>query len=481
MRRQEHATDEGLPVVSRRWFYLFTGSITVALVFALAVRMNQLGRFLDGQRDAKSVGAVVGLCWLLLVFGAAAGLARSLFSARRLLHRREQTIAAMATMTHDWLWESDVHHVFTYCSAGAEELLGFRPEELIGSGTDGLLVEGERDRVAAIMCDGLAKGTGWEALEAVWLHRDGHAVPLYGSAVSIHDQSGRVIGFRGTRVRVTDAVQAERVAVAARGRLETVLATSEVDIALQPIVSLRSGSLAGVEALARFRDGRGPDAWFRDARDAGLAQELDELAFNAALNAFSALPGSCYLSVNASPALITDSAFAAGLLDSGLPLDRLVIEITEHVAIVDYDLQNAALKSLRERGVRLAVDDTGAGFASLSHVLKLRPDIIKVDRSLIEGLAIDPARRSLVTALVLLARDIGATVTGEGVEEVAELDILSTLGVDHVQGYLLARPTTDPTSWQSWTDRNWLPGRVLAAQPNLVLAAKGSGFAPPHR
>jgi predicted signal transduction protein with EAL and GGDEF domain len=82
---------------------------------------------------------------------------------------------------------------------------------------------------------------------------------------------------------------------------------------------------------------------------------------------------------------------------------------------------------------------------------------------------------------VLLALDIGATVTGEGVEEVAELDILSSLGVDYAQGYLLARPTTDPTSWQSWTDRDWLPGHRLASQPNLASAAKSSGFAPPRR
>jgi EAL domain-containing protein (putative c-di-GMP-specific phosphodiesterase class I) len=290
-----------------------------------------------------------------------------------------------------------------------------------------------------------------------------------------------VIGFRGTRVRVTDAVRAERVAVAARGRLEAVLATCDVDIALQPIVSLCDGRLAGVEALARFRDGRGPDAWFGDARESGLAKELDQLTFNAALTAFSALPESCYLSVNASPALIMDSAFAARLLDSALPLHRLVIEITEHVAITDYDVQNEALKTLRERGVRLAVDDTGAGYASLSHVLRLRPDIIKIDRSFIAGLAADTARRSLVTALVLLALDIGATVTGEGVEEAAELDILSTLGVDYAQGYLLARPTTDPTSWQSWTDRNWLPSQRLPSQPTLASAAKSSGFAPPRR
>ncbi|MDX6208478.1 MAG: hypothetical protein QOE24_869 [Frankiales bacterium] len=442
-------------MVSRRWLYLFTGSLMVALVFGVAVRINELGRFLDGKRDGGSMLAVVSLCWLLLVFVAAAGLARSLFTARRDLYRRDQTIAAAASTTRDWLWESDTRHAFTYCSRGVEELLGYRPEELIGSGPDRLLVEGERERVRDLLGRAMDDESGWEALEAVWLHRDGHPVALHGSAAPIRDESGRVIGFRGTRARVTDAVRAERVAAAPRDRLQSVLATCEVDIALQPIVSVHSGRLAGVEALARFRDGRGPDAWFRDAREAGLAKELDALAFNAALSAFAAVPEPCYLSVNASPALIMDADFAARLLDSPLPLHRLVIEITEHVVISDYDIQNEALKSLRERGVRLAVDDTGAGYASLSHVLQLRPDIIKVDRSLIAGLATDPARRSLVTALVLLAIDIGATVTGEGVEEIAELDILATLGVGYAQGFFLARPTVDPAAWKRWADQTW--------------------------
>ncbi|MDX6204847.1 MAG: hypothetical protein QOF39_904 [Frankiales bacterium] len=442
-------------MVSRRWLYLFTASLLVTLGFAVAIRLHQLHRFLEGERDGQSVLAVISLGWLLLVCVAAGGLARSVSSARRMLHRRDQTIAAAASTTHDWLWEADIRQAFTYCSQGVVELLGYRPEELIGLGTSSLVMEGERERIGDLIGRCLETGAGWEGMEAVWRHRDGHPVVLNGSAAPIFNESGRVIGFRGTRVRVTDAVRAERDTAAARLRLQAVLATSAVDLALQPIVDLRTGRLAGVEALARFHDGRGPDTWFREARELGLARELDELTFNAALSAFPRLPESCYLSVNASPALITDPAFASRLLDSALPLHRLVIEITEHVAITDYALQNAALKELRDRGVRLAVDDTGAGFASLSHVLQLRPDIIKVDRSLIAGLATDPARRSLVTALVLLALDIDATVTGEGVEEPAELDTLSALGVGYVQGYLLGRPTSDPASWSLWADRNW--------------------------
>jgi EAL domain-containing protein (putative c-di-GMP-specific phosphodiesterase class I) len=118
---------------------------------------------------------------------------------------------------------------------------------------------------------------------------------------------------------------------------------------------------------------------------------------------------------------------------------------------------------LRERGVRLAVDDTGAGYASLNHVLQLRPDIIKLDRSLVSHVPIDPARRALVTALVLLALELGSSVTAEGVETPLELTTLATLGVDHAQGYLLSAPTTKTEDWLRWWDRQWLTGESSAS------------------
>ena len=234
-------------------------------------------------------------------------------------------------------------------------------------------------------------------------------------------------------------------------------------MALQPIVDLTSGRVLGVEALARFHDGRSPDAWFADARDAGRTGDLDELTFNAALPLLGLIPDSVYLSVNASPELLMDAGFVERLHESALPLARMVIEITEHARVADYADLNAALTPLRARGVRFAIDDTGAGYASLSHVLQLNPDIIKLDRALIANLDDDRARRSLVTALVLLALDIGASVTGEGVETDTQKDTLATLGVDQAQGYLLARPTTDRNVWQGWCRRSWVPRGVAAA------------------
>jgi PAS domain S-box-containing protein len=470
--------EKGGVVIAKRWLYTLGALLAIDLVIALTLRPGELHRVFQGHHDGRGVLALVGLACLIGVLAAAAAVARSLLSASGALYRQDQSIAAAASTTHDWLWEANADHVLTYCSRGVQELLGYPPEELVGHSPLGFLAEEDRKRSAAIMRNAIISGAGWEGVEGQWRHRDGHLVALEGNAALIRDRSGRITGSRGTRRPVTASVRAERLSAAAHDRVQAVLATAEIDVALQPIVNLYTGQLAGVEALARFRDGRGPDVWFAEARQTGLSRQLEQLAFTAALGTFSTLPADCYLSVNASPALIRAPGFTSRLLDTKVPLERLVVEITEHEAIDDYDVLNGALTGLREAGVRLAVDDTGAGYASLSHVLQLRPDIIKIDRSLIAQLGSDPARRSLVTALVLLALDIGAAVTGEGVENHGELDTLATLGVDYAQGYLLAKPTTDPAIWQSWSRRDWLatePRHPHSADGQAASAAEQAG------
>ena len=101
------------------------------------------------------------------------------------------------------------------------------------------------------------------------------------------------------------------------------------------------------------------------------------------------------------------------------------------------------------------MDDTGAGHSSLRHVLKIRPDNIKLDRSFVSDVVQDPATRAMVTAIVLAAMEMRASVTAEGIEEPDELRTVDLLGVDSAQGYLIARPTTDPWQWASWATRNW--------------------------
>lgn len=393
------------------------------------------------------------LATVMAVVWGAVVLART----RQELERRGQVIAAAASISHDWLWESDASGRITYSSNGVTALLGYLPEEIVGRfGPDLLHDEEGRAEARRIVESSRATRSGWEPTEATWRHRDGSPVQLHGAAVALRDHKGRVIGYRGARRSTGDADRARQAAAEKHRRVDAVLASNAVEMALQPLVSLVTGQVAGVEALARFVDGRGPDQWFREAQECGRVKDLDELTFTAALDLFEQLPESVYLSVNATPELLVEPGFCRELETSDLPLHRLVIEITEHSRVPDYPALREALAALRQRGVRFAIDDTGAGYASLEHVLQLRPDIIKLDRALILDLGDDPARRSLVTALVLLALEIGASVTGEGVETADQLHALSTLGVDHAQGYLLSRPCTDRDEWDGWWHRSWV-------------------------
>ncbi len=398
-----------------------------------------------------------GLLTLVVVVLLAIGLARAVVRTRKELERSGQVVAAAASMSHDWLWESDATGRLTYSSPGVTDLLGYQPEELLGRpSTDLLHDDAGRVEMRRVFSSARAARTGWDHRVAVWRHRDGSPVELHGAAVALKDRKGQVVGYRGARRPSSEEDLTRKAVDEKRRRLDAVIAGHDVQMALQPLVSLVTGEVAGVEALARFADGRGPDQWFREAQECGRVRELDGLTFRRALDLFAQLPESVYLSVNASPDLLVDPGFCEALASSGLPLHRLVVEITEHARVPDYAALNSALSCLRQRGVRFAIDDTGAGYASLNHVLQLRPDIIKLDRGLILDLDEDPARRSLVTALVLLALEIGASVTGEGVETSDQLQALSTLGVDHAQGYLLCRPCTDREEWASWWHRRWV-------------------------
>ena len=451
-------------MISKRRLYLLLAAIAVELVFGLVVRLEQLRRLAAGEHDVATVVAAVGLGWLVVVGVIAVALGRSLYDARRELHRQRQAIAADASTSEDWLWEADLRHRLTYSSAGVVDVLGYEPEEIVGATALSLLEPDQVPIAERLFDQSLQARAGWTGVDLVWRHKDGSSVVLHGKAAPILDQKGQVVGYRGTRRRVTQAMTAERNVAAARRRLANLFDGPGVTIALQPIVDLATGRLAGVEALARFSDGRGPDEWFGDARTAGMTGQLDRLTFASALELLPTLPEECYLSVNASPELLTETTLVDELGNQSIPLERLVIEITEHVPISSYPDLHAALANLRRRGVRLAIDDTGAGYASLNHVLQLKPDVIKIDRSLIANITGDPARRSLVTALVLLALDLGATVTGEGVETPSELETLATLGVDCGQGYLLGHPSNDDHQWTGWFTRNWLqPAERLAA------------------
>jgi EAL domain-containing protein (putative c-di-GMP-specific phosphodiesterase class I) len=225
-----------------------------------------------------------------------------------------------------------------------------------------------------------------------------------------------------------------------RARIQHVIDAKLFEIVFQPIWNVETSAPVGVECLARFSaaPARGPDKWFAEAAEAGLGVALELAAIEAALPALAALPLGVQMGVNASPETVMSGALPR--LFEGLPCDRIVLEITEHATVADYDQLMAALQPLRERGVMLAIDDAGAGYSSLRHILHLQPDIIKLDMSLTRNISLDPARRALGAALIGFARQTGSRIVAEGVETAAELQTLRRLGADKAQGYFLGKP-----------------------------------------
>jgi len=227
-----------------------------------------------------------------------------------------------------------------------------------------------------------------------------------------------------------------RRARAAR-RIIEVMREGRIETALQPIVALSTGRVVGYEALSRFPEGR-PDEWFSEAARVGLGVQLELAAFERAWSFRPLLPRDAYLAVNLSPAAVCSSELAARI--DGEQPEGLVVELTEHTTITDYELVMERVAWLRHRGARVAVDDAGSGYAGLHRILTMAPDILKLDLQLTRGVARDPARQALVRALTWYAASTGSTVVAEGIELQEELDVLSALGVPFGQGYHLGRP-----------------------------------------
>ena len=249
-------------------------------------------------------------------------------------------------------------------------------------------------------------------------------------------------------------------------KLDPVLRGEGLHVVFQPVVSLEDGALAGVEALARFGpEGTGsPAPWFLDAEAAGLGVALELVAARHALAAGRDLPG--FLSLNFSATTICTPGFADLL--AGVDPARVVVEVSEHEEVADYDPVLAALRPFRERGLRIAVDDAGAGFASLRHVVQLTPDVIKLDISLVRGIDADPVRQALAVALTTFARSTGAQVVAEGVETEQERAVLAAAGVGLMQGWLSGAGAPAAEVLRRYGRRTAVPpprGQVLPAVP----------------
>lgn len=209
----------------------------------------------------------------------------------------------------------------------------------------------------------------------------------------------------------------------------------------------------GFESLARFNiePRRGPDVCFDEAASVDLSIPLELKAIENALQGLEYLPSHVYIAVNISPETIVNPPIEDTF--EGFPVQRLMLEFTEHSLIQDYDNINDNLRAMRQQGLQVAVDDAGAGYSSFKHILNLAPDLIKIDQSLTRNIDKDLARRSMAAAFVRFAKETGAKIVAEGVETESERSTLLELGVTKAQGYLLGKPVGINEALQFFTPR----------------------------
>jgi EAL domain-containing protein (putative c-di-GMP-specific phosphodiesterase class I) len=279
----------------------------------------------------------------------------------------------------------------------------------------------------------LVKGAGVDELV------DGIRTVAQGGTILSSEVVAGVVSELAAQLRREEIEQEEGEAL--RGDIERFVSGHGVWIVFHPIVELASRERVGVEALARFGSipMKPPNEWFADAARLALGLELELRTARSALEGLPKLPDDVFLALNASQRAAASPEMAERL--EGVE-HRVVLEITEHEEIEDYGALAEGLAPLRERGLRVAVDDVGAGYASLRHALQLAPDIVKMDISLTRDVDRDAGKRALASALISFAEETGMTIVAEGIETAEELHSLQELGVRYGQGFYLAEPSS---------------------------------------
>ncbi|MFF2246059.1 EAL domain-containing protein [Arthrobacter sp. NPDC058130] len=367
-----------------------------------------------------------------------------------------QLMDTVLTTSHEWLWALDAQGNFTFSSPTSTDLTGYHPSELVGKHFS-IVVDVEhvpeaiRSLLHAPAVEGRARGI------VRCRHRDGSTVWIESSAHNRSVRVGQPPGLEGTSRRVPVETAREASTALSRTRIRAVIDGNKLLTAFQPIHNLAAGHIIGAEALTRFLSEDGPECWFNEAAAVGLSEDLEIAALETALKAAQGLPPSMYVALNVSPSTCLDPRLPGILERSGLALQRVVLELTERLEVEEYRPLISALEPLRRRGLRIAIDDAGSGFASMRHVLHIRPDIIKLDRTLITGIHDDEGRQAFGAAMAEFARRLGATLVAEGIETEAELAAVTELGMTAGQGYLLGRPTIDEHEWENWRLQTWAP------------------------
>jgi EAL domain-containing protein (putative c-di-GMP-specific phosphodiesterase class I)/DNA-binding NarL/FixJ family response regulator len=244
-----------------------------------------------------------------------------------------------------------------------------------------------------------------------------------------------------------------------REQIERIIERRAVELAYQPLADLATLRVVAVEALPRFRTRpmRSPESWLVEAAKHGWLIDLELVALNAAFGHVCMLPTEAFLAVCISPETALSDRFRD--LIRGADQSRIALELNEESAD---QLPTGALDELRADGVRVAIQHARAGPRSLRHIVRLAPDLIKVDMSMLRAMAADPTGHEPLSSFIGLAFDIGAMVVADGVETEQEVETLRRLGIDHAQGNYLARPGPIPKGGGTW-------GRTtLSADPTAI-------------
>lgn len=356
--------------------------------------------------------------------------------------------------SREWLWSIGPDGRFTFSGPMSKELLGYEPAELLGKHLGQII---EPDDLAEALRNRTSRerpASSWSGVVTIARHRDGSRVLVEVSGRPLLDRHGKNCGFEGTTRALDTQASTALNAGETRAGVEAMLASRTLLTAFQPIRSMTTGEVIGGEALTRFLSADSPgittETWFAEAASVGLGIDLEIVALQSALAAAAELPEDLYVAVNLSPRACLDGRVPDALGRCGIPLGRVVLELTEHHEVPDYGQLAAALAPLQQAGVRVAIDDAGAGFASMRHIVQLRPDMIKLDREIIAGINADTAQRALGAAMVGFAAQIGASLVAEGIETEAELSTVKLLGMTAGQGFLLGRPTVNAEEWKLW-------------------------------
>ncbi|MEX0959104.1 MAG: EAL domain-containing protein [Burkholderiales bacterium] len=223
-------------------------------------------------------------------------------------------------------------------------------------------------------------------------------------------------------------------------RIEKVIDNQSIRMVFQPIVDINTRKIVGTEALARFdaEPRRTPDVWFAEGWEVGLGRELEITAVQLAIAQLHQLPDSAYLSVNVSP----DTLQSEALFETLAMADphRIVVEVTEHAVVKEYEPLMEAIRKLHTSGSRLAVDDVGAGYSGLGHIIRINPKIMKLDVSLTRGISQDVVKQALATSAVAFASRVRVDIVAEGIETAEDALALRLLGVRYGQGYYYGKP-----------------------------------------